>query len=294
MQLVQSLKTPIRSLKTAQITWQKALIWFLLILLTIFTLTPILYMFTASAMPAKDIMKMPYRWVPKGFEYENFVKAIKGNDGSFIFLRNILNSLIVAVTCAVTTVLLSAITGYGLAKFRFKGRNLLFMMIMATMMIPFEAIMIPLYMVVTKLGIQNSYTGLILPFLVNAFGIFMMRQYLVTFPTEFLDAARVDGMSEPGIFTKIVFPNCKPAIATLAILAFRAQWDNLLWPLLVAQSENMKTVPLYIVKFTTEMNTDEGAMMAVAAIASIPMFVLFFSLSNYFISGTAVFSSRKG
>lgn len=276
------------------LSWHTVVIWVLLAILTVFTLTPIIYMITASMMPARDILKMPYRWIPRGFEYANFVKAVTGNDGSFIFLRNFLNSIIVAASCAVTTVLLSALTGYGLAKFRFKGRTLLFMMIMATMMIPFEAIMIPLYMVVTKIGIQNSYAGLILPFLVNAFGIFLMRQYLITFPTEFLDAARVDGMSEPGIFAKIVFPNCKPAIATLAILAFRSQWDNLLWPLLVAQSEKMKTIPLYIAKFTAEKHTDQGAMMAVAALASIPMFILFFSLSNYFISGTSVYSSRKG
>lgn len=276
------------------ITWQKLVVWFLLVLLTVFTLTPIIYMITASFMPARDIMKMPYRWIPKTLHFDNFVQAVVGNDGSYIFLRNIFNSLVVAIVCAVTTVLMSALTGYGLAKFKFRGRNLLFMLIMATMMIPFEAIMIPLYMVITKLGIQNSYTGLILPFLVSAFGIFMMRQYLITFPIEFLDAARVDGMTEPGIFLRIVFPNCKPAIATLAILAFRAQWDNLLWPLLISQSENMKTIPLYIVKFTTEMNTDEGAMMAVAAIASIPMFILFFALSNYFLGGASVYSSRKG
>jgi multiple sugar transport system permease protein len=205
-----------------------------------------------------------------------------------------LNSLIVSSSVAVTTVILASITGYGLAKFRFKGRNFVFMMIMATMMIPFEAIMIPLYMVARGLHIQNSYVGLVLPFLVSAFGVFQMRQYLITFPGEYLDAARVDGMSEPGIFWKIVFPNCTPVIATLSILSFRGQWDNLLWPLLVIQSEKMKTIPLYISKFSEEKMTDEGAMMAVAAIASIPMFILFFSLSKYFIGGSAVYESRKG
>jgi len=193
-----------------------------------------------------------------------------------------------------TTVFISSLTGYSLAKFRFRGRNAVFMMIMATMMIPFEAIMIPLYLVATKLGIQNSYTGLILPFLVSAFGVFMMRQYLIPFPEEFLDATRIDGASEPVIFWKVVFPNCAPAVATLAILTFRSMWDNLLWPLLIAQSEKMKTIPLYIVKFSAEKYTDEGAMMAVALLASIPMFVLFFTLSKYFISGSAVYSSRKG
>jgi multiple sugar transport system permease protein len=165
---------------------------------------------------------------------------------------------------------------------------------MATMMIPFEAIMIPLYMVTRGLNIQNSYIGLILPFLVSAFGVFQMRQYLITFPAEYLDASRVDGMGEMGIFWKIVFPNCKPVIATLSILTFRSQWDSLLWPLLVVQSEKMKTIPLYISKFSEEKMTDEGAMMAVAAIASIPMFMLFFSLSKYFIGGSAVYESRKG
>ncbi|WP_293909656.1 carbohydrate ABC transporter permease, partial [Sphaerochaeta sp. UBA5836] len=195
---------------------------------------------------------------------------------------------------AISTVLIASLTGYGLAKFRFRGRNTVFMMIMATMMIPFEAIMIPLYMVVMTLRIQNSYIGLILPFLVSAFGVFQMKQFLTTFPTEFLDAARVDGMGEFGIYWRIVLPNCKPVIATLAILSFRSQWDNLLWPLLVSQSDKMKTIPQYISSFALERSTDEGAMMAAALLASIPMFILFMSLTKYFIGGSAIYESRKG
>ncbi|MCK5198023.1 MAG: carbohydrate ABC transporter permease, partial [Spirochaetales bacterium] len=211
-----------------------------------------------------------------------------------MFFRNIINSVMVASSVTISTVLLAGITGYGLAKFRFRGRNIVFLAIMATMMIPFEAIMIPLYLVATKLHLQNSYGGLIFPFLVNAFGVFMMRQFLITFPDEFLDATRIDGAGEIRIFFNIVLPNIKPAIATLAILTFRTQWDNLIWPLLIAQSEKMKTVPLYIVKFAAEKYTDEGAMMAVAFLASIPMLLLFFSMSNYFVSGASVYSSRKG
>jgi multiple sugar transport system permease protein len=266
----------------------------LLLLMLIFTIIPLVFMFTASMMQKNQIVRMPYSWLPRPFYFHNFYQALRGNDGSWIFPRNMLNSLIVSLTVTCTTVILASITGYGLAKFRFRGRNLVFMMIMATMMIPFEAIMIPLYMVARGLHIQNSYMGLILPFLVSAFGVFQMRQYLITFPAEYLDAARVDGLSEPGIFWRIVFPNCTPAIATLGILSFRAQWDNLLWPLLVIQSEKMKTIPLYISKFSEEKMTDEGAMMAVAVIASIPMFILFFSLSRYFIGGSAVYDSRKG
>ena len=269
-------------------------IWILLLMMLFFTVVPLFFMSTASLMQKNQIVRMPYSWVPRPLHPHNYYQALRGNDGSWIFPRNMFNSLVVSSVVAITTIVLAALTGYGLSKFRFKGRTFVFMMIMATMMIPFEAIMIPLYMVTRGLRVQNTYIGLILPFLVSAFGVFQMRQYLVTFPGEYLDAARVDGMGELGIFWKIVFPNCKPVIATLSILTFRSQWDSLLWPLLVIQTEKMKTIPLYISKFSEEKMTDEGAMMAVAAIASIPMFILFFSLSKYFIGGSAVYESRKG
>jgi len=282
------------SLGFSKVSPWKILIWALLLIMLFFTVVPLFFMLTASFMQNNQIVRMPYSWVPKPFHPQNYYHAMRGNDGSWIFPRNIFNSLVVSSVVAITTVVLAALTGYGLSKFRFKGRTLVFMLIMGTMMIPFEAIMIPLYMVTRRLRVQNTYIGLILPFLVSAFGVFQMRQYLVTFPSEYLDAARVDGMGELGIFWKIVFPNCKPVIATLSILTFRSQWDSLLWPLLVIQSEKMKTIPLYISKFSEEKMTNEGAMIAVAAIASIPMFMLFFSLSKFFIGGAAVYDSRKG
>ncbi|MEA5030258.1 MAG: carbohydrate ABC transporter permease [Sphaerochaeta associata] len=275
-------------------TLPKIGIYLVLLVMLTFTLMPIIFMVSASMMTSRQILKMPYTWIPEGIAWENFAKAIQGNDKTYIFVRNISNSLIVSTSVAISTVLIASLTGYGLAKFRFRGRNTVFMMIMATMMIPFEAIMIPLYMVVMALRIQNSYIGLILPFLVSAFGVFQMKQFLTTFPTEFLDAARVDGMGEFGIYWRIVLPNCKPVIATLLILSFRSQWDNLLWPLLVSQSDKMKTIPQYISSFALERSTDEGAMMAAALLASIPMFILFMSLTKYFIGGSAIYESRKG
>jgi len=269
-------------------------IWIFLIVAALYIIAPLVFMFTASFMPASDVMKMPYPWIPEGLYWQNYWQGIRGNDGSFIYIRNILNSFIVASSVTITTVILSAITGFSLAKYHFLGRNFVFMMIMATFMIPFEAIMIPLYLVITTIGLQNSYQGLIVPFLVNAFGIFLMRQYYITFPDEILDAARIDGASEVMIFRTIIIPNSIPAMATLAILTFKSQWDNLLWPLLIVQSEEMKTIPQYIVKFISEKHTDEGALMAVAAIASIPILILFLKLSKYFLGGAALFSSRKG
>ena len=276
--------------------------YIVLILLVLFTIFLILFMLTASFMDAKQILAMPFKWIPSK-EYftsssrtfmTNFVKAIRGNNNNNIFFTAMLNSLLVAITCAVTTVFFSALCGYGLAKFRFKGRNVVFMAIMSTMMIPFEAIMIPLYMVTRSVGLMNTLPGLIVPFAISAFGVFQMRQYLLTFPSEFLDASRVDGLREFGIFLRIVLPNSTPVIATLGILSFRNQWDNLLWPMLCAQAERLKTLPLYIAGFAEEKQTDEGALMACAFLASIPMFILFFTLSKYFLGGAAVFESRKG
>jgi multiple sugar transport system permease protein len=262
--------------------------------LLVFILAPLLFMVTASFMPARDIITMPYRWLPKSFFMENFAKAIAGNTRSFLFFRSFLNSMIVATVVTSTTLLIASLTGYSLSKFSYPGRDLVFMLIMATMMIPFETIMIPLQIVAVQLKLQNSYGGMILPFLVDAFAIFMMRQYFITFPDEFIDAARVDGMGEFSIYRKILLPNAGPAIATLTILAFRGEWDSLLWPLLIVQSEKMKTLPLYIVKFTGDINSDEGSQMAVALLASIPMLILFISMSKYFISGSTLHSSRKG
>ena len=273
-----------------------------LTIVLVFCILPLLFMVTAAFMDAKQIMSMPYTWIPSS-EYfttstrtffTNFQKAIVGNHGDNIFFRNLFNSLIVASVCSITTVFLASLCGFGLAKYKFKGQKAVFMAIMSTMMIPFEAIMIPLYLVATKMKIINTIPGLIIPFLVSAFGVFQMRQYLITFPTEYLDAARVDGMGEFGIYSRIVLPNSTPVIATLAILSFRNQWDNLLWPLLCSQAEKMKTIPLYISKFAEEKQTDEGALMACALLASIPMFILFFSMSKYFLGGAAVYNSRKG
>ncbi len=285
-----------------KITITEILIWAFLLILLAFVLIPIVFMFVASFMDAKQILAMPFDWIPSK-EYftradrtfaTNFIKAIRGNNNNNIFFRNLVNSIVVALSCSVSTVLLASLCGYGLAKFKFKGRTLVFIAIMATMMIPFEAIMIPLYMVTQKFGMINTYQGMIIPFLVSAFGVFQMRQYLLTFPSEYLDAARVDGLGEFNIYARIVLPNSTPVIATLSILSFRNQWDNLLWPLLVAQQEKMKTIPQYITKFSEEKLTDEGAMMAVALLASVPMFILFFTLSKYFLGGAAVYESRKG
>ncbi|HBG15877.1 MAG TPA: carbohydrate ABC transporter permease [Firmicutes bacterium] len=281
-------------MNTSKASWGwELLIWIFLFIFATIVLIPLVFMFTSSIMPAIEIMKLPYPWITSTFQWQNYWFGLRGADGSFLFLRNILNSFIVASSVTLTTILLSSLAGYGLAKFYFKGRNIVFIALMATMMIPFEVIMIPLYMVTMKMRIQDTYLGLILPFLTTAFGVFMMRQFLLTFPEEILDAARIDGGGEIYIFSRIVLPNCGPVVTTLGILTFRSQWDSLLWPLMVIQSEEMKTIPQYITKYMAETHTDEGIMMAIAVIASIPMFILFLTMSKYFISSN-LYSSVKG
>lgn len=283
-----------REIKSPFYIVYKIFVTILLILLVLLTVTPLVFMVCASFMSSKQILAIPFTWIPKPVQFKNFYNAVAGTLHTWTFPRNMLNSFIVAGTVTLTTLLLAGMSGYGLSKFRFKGKGFVFMTIMSTMMIPFEAIMIPMYMIAQKLSLMNSYRGLIIPYLVSAFGIFQMRQYLLTFPGEFLDAARVDGMGELGIFFKLVMPNSAPVLATLAITTFRSQWDNLLWPLLVTQNANLKTVPLYITSFSEEKHADEGALMAVALLASLPMLIAFFALSKYFIGGSEIYESRKG
>ncbi|MBR2282307.1 MAG: carbohydrate ABC transporter permease [Spirochaetales bacterium] len=283
-----------KEIKTPGYIVYKIFVLVLMVLLVLLTITPLVFMVCASFMTSKQILAIPFSWIPNPVQFSNFYKAVAGTLNTWTFPRNMLNSFIVSIAVTLSTLLLAGMSGYGLAKFRFKGKNFVFITIMSTMMIPFEAIMIPMYMISQKLHLMNSYMGLIIPYLVSAFGIFQMRQYLLTFPGEYLDAARVDGMGELGIFLKLVMPNSAPVLATLAITTFRSQWDNLLWPLLVVQDAKLKTVPLYITSFSEEKHADEGALMAVALLSSLPMLIAFFALSKYFIGGSEVYESRKG
>lgn len=286
---------PVPSRAPARLTAHRAggfLAFCILVAVSCVAIVPFLFMAGASLMPGSDVTSIPYRWIPDAPLWSNYLRALEGR-GDWIYLRNIMNSFIVATTVALSSVTLASFTGYGLAKFKFRGRNIIFMSIMSSMMIPFEAVMIPLYLTAVKLGLQDSYAGLILPFMTSAFGVFLMRQYLLGFPDELLDAARIDGCSEPRIYRSIVFKNARPAVATLAILAFRGQWDNLLWPLLITQSDRLKTIPSYIVRYTSDLTADEGTMMAVAVIAALPVFILFFSMSKYFLQGAGVYSGSK-
>lgn len=246
-------------------------------------LVPIVFMIVSSLKHPTDVFEFPFRWIPRRLHPYNYLQAIAGNDGKYTFVRNAFNSLFVAGSIMCLNVLVASAAGYGLTKFRFRGRQLVFVLILATMMIPFETIMIPLLMLTIKLKIQDTYVGLIVPVMLTAFAVFLMRQSILTVPDDYIDSARIDGAGEIRIFFSVVFPSVRPTALTLAILVFRDAWDNLIWPLIVTQSQRLRTLPLYIVAFLDEKYTNEAALMAVAVLATVPIFSLFFIFSKHFI-----------
>lgn len=199
-----------------------------------------------------------------------------------------LNSLVVASTVTVCVVLVSTLAGYTFAKKRFIGRDLLFWLYVGSMMVPGQVTLIPLYILVTRMGLQDTYAGLILPAVAGPFGAFLMKQFLQTLPSEILDAARIDGCSEPGIFRRIVLPLAKPGMAVLAIFTFVEQWNDFLWPLVITNSASMRTLSVGLALLQEEVPLAFNLLMAAATYAALPMLAVFLAFQRYFLQGITV------
>jgi multiple sugar transport system permease protein len=234
-------------------------------------LVPVIWTVLSSLKANDAIFAVPMRWLPTTLQWNNYSDAFQVAP----FGRYFLNSAIVAASVTATTVFFGAMAGYGFSKFRFPGRNLVFGLILSTFMIPFPVIMIPLFVLVRNLGWVNTYWGLIIPGALTGFAVFMMRQFIQAIPSELFDAARIDGAGEVRIFLTIVLPLARPALATLGILTFLDSWNNLLWPLIVIQSDEMETIPLGLTKFSTLYSSNYAQMLAMAVIASLPVLVVF-------------------
>lgn len=250
---------------------------------------PVLYMLSSSLKQSNDIFKIPFQWIPSPFVPENYTDAMKIAP----FGRYFLNSLIVGVCTTLLNVFFAALTGYGFAKYSFWGKNFLFIAILSTLMIPFQAIMVPLFIIVRGFGWLNTYLGLVIPWAISAFGVFLMRQFILSIPNELLDAARIDGDSEFGIFWHVILPLSKPPLVTLAIFTFLDSWNNLLWPLIIITKPEMRTVSLGLTEFQTLHGTAYNLLMAGSTIATIPILISFIFLQRYFIRGV-VLSGLKG
>ena len=243
----------------------------LLVLAAAVTMVPVIWTVLSSLKSNDAIFAVPMQWLPTSLHWNNYSDAFAVAP----FGRYFLNSAIVAASVTATTVFFGAMAGYGFSKFRFPGRDLVFGLILVTFMIPFPVIMIPLFVLVRNFGWVNTYWGLIIPGALTGFAVFMMRQFIQAIPGELIDAARIDGAGEMRIFLTLVLPLARPALATLGILTFLESWNNLLWPLIVIQSDEMETIPLGLTKFSTLYSSNYAQMLAMAVIASIPVLVVF-------------------
>ena len=243
----------------------------LLALAAAVTVIPVIWTVLSSLKSNETIFAVPMRWLPDSLHWNNYIDAFEVAP----FARYFLNSTIIAASVTATTIFFGAMAGYGFSKFSFPGRDLVFGLILSTFMIPFPVIMIPLFVLVRNFGWVDTYWGLIIPGALTGFAVFMMRQFIQAIPGELLDAARIDGAGEMRIFLTLVLPLARPALATLGILTFLESWNNLLWPLIVIQSDEMETIPLGLTKFSTLYSSNYAQMLAMSVIASLPVLVVF-------------------
>jgi len=256
----------------------------LLFLIAFIGLLPYYWMLSCSFKTNEQMFAVPIQWFPDPINWSAYGDAWRAQD----FTRYILNSALVAIAITLGNLLLGSLAGYSLSKFRYFGRGFLFLLILSTMMLPLEVTMVPLFLIVKKLNWPNTYEGLIVPFLVEGFGVFLMRQYLQGIPNELIEAARIDGASELRIYAQIVMPLCKPALAALGVFTFREAWDMYIWPLIIVTKDSLRTLPLGISLFMSSFGTAWDQLMAVAAIGTLPMVLLFFFLQRSFIQGIAI------
>lgn len=249
-------------------------------------LLPFAWMILSSFMSPQEVIARPLTWFPSELRFENY----QALSNAIPLGRMYLNSAMVTTLTTLGILLTSSMAGYGFAKFVFPGRDVLFVLVLATMMIPFFVVLVPVFYLVSQLGWIDTYAGLIVPNIVTGFGIFLMRQYMLSLPDEVLDAARIDGASEFEIYWRIALPLSTPVLGALGILAFVYQWNNFLWPLVVARSSEMWTVPVGLNSLRVYASSAEviNQQMAGAALAILPVMTVFLLLQRYFVRGIAL------
>lgn len=260
-----------------------ALVYILLIALTVITLTPLLWMLSSSLKLDNEVFSIPIQWIPKDPQWSNYAKVWE----KIPLLTFTFNSVKLTVIITIIQVLTSSFAAYGFAKCKFKGRNVLFMLYVATMAIPWQVYMLPQYSLMNTLHLVDSHIGYILMQSFNAFGVFLMRQAFISIPDELLEAARIDGLSEYGIFGRIVLPLSKASATTLVIFTFVTIWNDYMGPMIYFNSEQNKTIQLGIKMFIGQYSTEYGLVMAVSVLALIPVLLIFLIGQKQFVQGIA-------
>ncbi|MDR0600030.1 MAG: carbohydrate ABC transporter permease [Treponema sp.] len=258
-------------------------VYLLLTAVTIITLLPLLWMLSASLKHDAEVFSIPVKWIPENPVWGNF-KVIweKINFARFTF-----NSFKLAFIVTVIQVFTSAFAAYGFAKCNFPGRNTLFFLYVATIAIPWQVYMLPQYVEMRILHLTNTHIGYILMQSFTAFGVFLVRQFYVNIPGELLDAGRIDGLNEFGIFFRIVLPLSKPVLATLTIFSFVTIWNDFMGPMIYFDSEALKTIPLGIRMFLGQYSTEYGLIMAASVVSLVPVIAVFLMFQRFFVEGIA-------
>ena len=260
-------------------------IYIILSVISLIWVFPFLWMALGSLKTQREILAKPPRLLPDHATLANFTKWFEQLNFSTYFT----NSIIVAVITDLGNIIFCSMVGYALAKMQFRGKNIVFGAVMVTLMVPSVATFVPLFVIIANLGLSNTYAAVILPFLTQPVGVFLMRQFMTGIPDAVIEAARIDGAGELRIFFQIVLPQCGPAIATLSILTFLSSWNNFLWPLVAAQSDSMYTLPVALSLYSTGQNaTNYSVLLAGAVLIITPILLLFIFLQRYFIEGVAM------
>lgn len=259
-------------------------LYVLLTVVLIAVIAPFVWMVLGSLKSNAELRQVPPTWLPESASLDNYSQLFSRlNFGQFFA-----NSAIVAIVVTAGNLLFCSMVGYALVMLEFRGKKLLFLLIMGTLMIPGVVTFVPLFVLVANAGLVNTLPGLFLPFLVSPFGVFLMRQFISGLPRELLDSARVDGAGELRIFRSVFLPLCGPALATLGILTFLGSWNNFLWPLVVAQTEDKYTLPVALALYSTgQQQTNYGLLLAGATIVVLPVLVVFMLFQRKFIQGIA-------
>lgn len=245
------------------------------------TLLPFFYIIVSSLKPSAELLKTPPDFFPQEPTLEHYRTIL--TDEAIPLERNVINSVVVALSRVAITLFTSSFAGYIFAKYRFRGKDLAFGVILIQIMIPFQVVMIPNYLLVVKLGLIDSLWALIIPAMVDAYGIFMMKQFIEALPGELMDAARIDGASEFGIYARIVLPQMGPVLASLGIFTFMATWNDYLWPLIVLTSPENRTIPLLLVWYQTQHTGNQGLILAASILTLLPIFLVYVFLQRWIV-----------
>lgn len=262
-----------------------------------FVVLPLLWMLSASVKPLGEVLLVPIQWLPSEWRWSNYRDALfTARFAGFNLATFLVNSVAVALLTTAGSVYLSLAVGYGFAKFRFGGRDALMWVTLGSTMLPFSSVLIPLYLIVRQMGMENHLAALVVPFLLTGPNIFLARQFMLSIPTEILHAARIDGASEFRIFTAVVLPNARPIAATLAIMTYIASWTSFVWPLVVIHDQDKFTLPLglSLLGFGSTFLVDYHLWMAAASVAIIPPLILFLLLNRSYLKGMEALSGLKG